>query len=97
MTVNEIKNVREIPETEGKTTAQKIWEAVALFCLTLTVLGQVVIGAWYLVAQAIWLTANVLTLCRDFALNRPAADKIKNACLTGLTVGLIALRVMGIY
>lgn len=58
--------------------------------LGLTVLGQVLVRFdLALVAQSVWLIANVIALSRDFYLERPTADKVKNACLTALTLGLV--------
>lgn len=58
--------------------------------LGLTILGQVLVRFdLALVAQSIWLVANIISLSRDFYLERPTADKVKNACLTALTLGLV--------
>lgn len=65
-------------------------ENLQLLGLGLTIIGQVLVRFdLALVAQSIWLAANVIALGRDFYLERPAADKIKNAALTALTAGLI--------
>ena len=68
----------------------KLVENLQLLGLGLTILGQVLVRFdLALVAQSIWLGANVLALGRDFYLERPWADKIKNAALTALTAGLV--------
>lgn len=68
----------------------KFVENLQLLGLTLTIIGQVLVRFdLALVAQLIWLAANVIALGRDFYLYRPAADKIKNAALTALTFGLV--------
>ena len=68
----------------------KFVENLQLLGLTLTIIGQVLVRFdLALVAQLIWLAANVIALGRDFYLYRPAADKIKNAALTALTLGLV--------
>ena len=65
-------------------------ENLQLLGLGLTIIGQVLVRFdLALVAQLIWLVANIIALGRDFYLERPAADKIKNACLTALTAGLV--------
>lgn len=65
-------------------------ENLQLLGLALTVIGQVLVRFdLALVAQLIWLAANVIALGRDFYLYRPWADKIKNAALTALTLGLV--------
>ena len=57
--------------------------------LALTILGQVTVGASYLLGQGVWMVANVAALARDFALKRPTSDKVKDAAMCGLTAGLI--------
>ena len=65
-------------------------ENLQLLGLALTIIGQVLVRFdLALVAQLIWLAANIIALGRDFYLYRPAADKIKNAALTALTAGLV--------
>lgn len=73
------------------------WENIALLCFALTVLGQGLVGGFYLMAQFIWLTANVISLIRNVVLKRPKADKMRDAGLIGLTIALIVLRVLGVY
>lgn len=68
----------------------KLVENLQLLGLGLTIIGQVLVRFdFILLTQIIWLVANLIALGRDFYLERPAADKIKNACLTALTAGLI--------
>lgn len=68
----------------------KLVENLQLLGLGLTIIGQVLVRFdLALVAQLIWLAANLIALGRDFYLERPAADKIKNAALTALTAGLV--------
>ena len=68
----------------------KFVENLQLLGLGLTIMGQVLVRFdLALVAQLIWLGANILALGRDFYLERPWADKIKNAALTALTAGLV--------
>ena len=65
-------------------------ENLQLLGLTLTIIGQVLVRFdLTLVAQLIWLAANIIALGRDFYLYRPVADKVKNAALTALTLGLV--------
>lgn len=78
-----------------KTTAELVWENLQLAALALTIFGQIVVGASFLLGQGVWLVANILSLVRDFVLHRPPADKIKNGALTAITAGLIFLSVWG--
>lgn len=84
-------------ETQEKTLKIKVWENLQLCCLFGTIIGQILVGGLYFVAQSIWLACNVLALSRDFVLHRPIADKVKNAGLCAVTVALIVLRAIGIY
>ena len=60
-------------------------------CLALTILGQITMGIGYIIGQSCFFAANVFTLTRDFVLHRPTPDKVKNCCLTALTLGLILI------
>ena len=80
-----------------KSSKEKRWENIALLCFGLTVLGQGFCGSLYLLAQTIWLTANVISLIRNIVLDRPKADKMRDAGLIGLCISLICLRLFGIY
>lgn len=70
--------------------ARKIWENIQYLGLALTIVGQIVIGPWWLLGQSLWEVANLISVSRDFALHRPTADKVKDICMTALTTGLIA-------
>lgn len=94
--MTEIKNVREMPQDKSSWKLT-FWENLQLFCLSLTILGQVTIGASFVFGQMVWLAANATALIRDFALRRPWADKIKNAALLGITAGIIIAYYMGAY
>lgn len=67
------------------------WDRALYFVLALTILGQMTIGLSYLMGQGMWLVANLITVRRDFALDRPRADKVKDICMLSLTLGLIAI------
>lgn len=68
----------------------KFVENLQLLGLGLTIIGQVLVRFdLALVAQSIWLAANLIALGRDFYLERPWADKIKNSALSALTLSLI--------
>lgn len=97
--MNEIKNVREGVTIHHPVNLkrQAMWENLQLLTLFGTVLGQILVGGLYFAAQGVWLACNVLALVRDFKLERPKADKVKNAGLCGVTVALIVLRAFGIY
>lgn len=87
--MKEIKNVR-FYANEISNTKMKAWENIQFFVLILTIVGQVTVGASFIIGQGIWLIANTIALVRDFALKRPIADKTKNATLWAITCGLVA-------
>lgn len=82
---------------ENQEKQNRGWENAAILCFALTVAGQGLVGGLYLVAQGIWLTANIISLVRNIVLDRPKADKLRDAGLIGLTMALIILRLFGIY
>lgn len=84
-------------EEMPKSKKELIWENLQVLVLALTIAGQALVGGLYLVAQCIWLIANVIAFSRNFILQRPLADKIKDGAMVGLTSALIILRVAGIY
>lgn len=80
----------EIIEVKNRTTAVKVVENLQLLGLALTIAGQVLVRFdLALVAQSLWLAANLIAVGRDFYLHRPMADKVKNVSLTALTAGLV--------
>lgn len=84
-------------EKTPKSKKELIWENLQVLTLALTIAGQALVGGLYLVAQCVWLIANVIAFSRNFILQRPLADKIKDGAMCGLTSALIILRVAGIY
>lgn len=75
----------------------KVWENLQYIVLALTIAGQIIIGADYIFGQIAWLVANIIAVVRDFILKRPHGDIVKDAAMTGLTVGLITAYLLGWY
>lgn len=67
----------------------KIFENMYYVVIALLILAQCVIGPSYLGGQGLYLAANVISLVRCYALDRPRADKLKDYACTALTLGLI--------
>lgn len=88
--INEIKNIKLNSINEKGNSKIRFWEQLQLLTLALTIVGQCVIGGFFFLGQGIWLIANIISLIRDFKLNRPYADKVKNATMTAITIGIIA-------
>lgn len=88
--INEITNVKTVSipsrETEHRT---KVWEEMQLLVLALTIIGQCIVGGFFIIGQSLWCVANTIALIRDFKLQRPYADKVKNATMLAITIGII--------
>ena len=69
------------------------WEAIGYLTLALCICGQITVGYIYLLAQFAYLTANGLGIARDFALNLPTANKVRDVVFTAITIGLIIVRI----
>lgn len=95
--MNEIKNIKYQTVETKNSTRVTVWENLQLLTLAGSIAGQIIVGGSFLIAQIIWLAANILALTRDFVLKRPAADKIKNAALSAITLSLITAYLMGFY
>lgn len=54
-----------------------------------TIVGQCIVGGNFYLGQFAYLIANCINTIRDFALNRPAADKVKNTTFLAITIGII--------
>ena len=74
-----------------------IWENLQLLTLMGSICGQITIGMSFLLGQGLFLAANIVALTRNFVLHRPVADKVKDGCLTALTLGLIIAYLLGAY
>lgn len=70
---------------------EKRWDNVGYAVMALLLIGQVTVGWLFMVGQGAYLIGNMLNVIRDFKLDRPKADKVKNICFTAITVGLIIL------
>lgn len=68
------------------------WNRALYFVLASLILGQMIVGNNFFIGQSFYLVANVTAVARDFALDRPAADKVKNICMLSITIGLIVSR-----
>lgn len=68
-----------------------LWEIIGYICLALCVVGQITVGYAYLLAQIVYLVANIASVIRDYALDLPRANKVKDICFSGITVALIII------
>ena len=88
MTVQEIKNVRGVPEQKNDRKTW-VWEQISLLILGLTIIGQISVGAWFILGQALWCAANITAVLRNIALKRPLADCVKDGVMLAITIGII--------
>ena len=75
---------------------QRFWENLQYIVLFLLIVAQATVGAWFVFGQCVYLSANVISITRSFALGRPMADKIKEVAMFGLTVALLLIKYFGI-
>lgn len=85
--------MQETTTTQKKDKKTLFFENLQLLGLALTIIGQCLVGIWFLVGQVLWLLANTIAVARNFVLKRPLADKIKDVVLTAITLSLIILNV----
>ena len=74
----------------------KFFENLQYVTLVLLIIGQCTVGSLFYVGQGIYLTANVISVVRCFALGRPVADKVKDCCCLAITVGLLVVKTFAI-
>ena len=86
--MNKLKNLTK----EQKNTIA--WELVGYITLALCVFGQIAVGYIYIIAQTAYLIANLASVIRDFALNLPAANKVKDIVFTAITIALIIIKII---
>ncbi len=72
----------------------RFWDNVGYAILVLLLIGQITVGWAFFIGQGAYLIGNVINVIRDFKLDRPKADKIKNVCFTAITIGLIIIKVI---
>lgn len=71
-----------------------LWELIGYITLALCVFGQIAVGYVYIIAQTAYLIANLASVIRDFALNLPAANKVKDIAFTAITTALIIIKII---
>lgn len=73
------------------TKFQMVWKELNYLVLIALITAQCVVKADFLIGQFVYLFANVLAFVRCFILRRPVADKVKDGCMLGITVGLVTM------
>lgn len=80
--------------TNRETNSTGFWEFIGYISLALAVFGQIMVGQFYLIAQTAYLICNIASVIRDYALNLPRANKVKDFVFSGITIALILLRIL---
>ena len=75
---------------------EKFWENSMYAVIVLLVIGQITVGWLFYVGQGAYLIGNIISVLRDFKMDRPKADKIKNLLFVAITIGLIMLRMLNV-
>lgn len=70
------------------------WEIIGYLGLALCIFGQVAIGWFYLLAQFAYLIANITGVIRDFALDLPPSNKVRDIAFSAITLSLILIRIL---
>lgn len=86
--MNEIKNVREMPQQKKSMNLMEIFGFVAI---GLTICGQIAVNVSPLLGQGLWLVSNVLFLTKAIKQDMGRAEITRNVTMLALTVGLVAL------
>ena len=73
------------------TKFQIVWKELNYLVLITLITAQCVVKVDFLIGQFVYLFANSISFTRCFILQRPSADKIKDGCMLGITVGLVAM------
>lgn len=69
-----------------------MWENLQYFVLFLLIVGQSTIGWAFFAGQGLFLIANLISFARGVVLDRPTADRVKDAACGGVTVALILIK-----
>ena len=76
------------------TKSQMVWKELNYLVLITLITAQCVVKADFLIGQFVYLFSNILSFVRCFILRRPIADKIKDGCMLGITVGLVVMTML---
>lgn len=70
------------------------WEIICYIGLALCIIGQITVGKYYVLAQSLYLIANLSAVVRDFSIKLPTANKVKDIFFTAITIALLLLRLL---
>lgn len=75
---------------------KRVVENLQYVTLVLLIVGQCTVGSIFYLGQGAYLLANIISVFRCFALDRPMSDKVKDFCCLAITIGLLAIKALGI-
>lgn len=84
-----MQNIAIIEEKKTDTLMVKVFTNLQYLVLVGLLVGQSVVGVNFYIGQFIYLAVNLIAVVRNFVLNRPTPDKVKDAACLGVTIGLI--------
>lgn len=70
------------------------WEIIGYVTLAMCIFGQITVGYAYMLAQVVYLIANLASTIRSFALGLPMANKVRDVVFTAITVALIVIKLI---
>ena len=71
-------------------------ENLQYLTLALLIIGQSTVGSLFYLGQGFYLAANLISVFRCFALDRPVSDKVKDVVCLAITIGLLGIKALGI-
>ena len=71
-------------------------ENLQYLTLALLIIGQSTVGSLFYLGQGAYLAANLISVFRCFSLGRPVSDKVKDVVCLAITIGLLAIKTLGI-
>ena len=80
-----------------ETRMERVWKELNYVVLIAIIAAQCIVKADFLIGQFVYLFANTISFSRCFILKRPIADKIKDGCLLGITIGLVVMVTLETY
>lgn len=70
------------------------WETVGYVALGLCILAQVTVGYLFILAQVLYTVANGMNIVRDYAMNLPTANKVRDIVFLAISIGLIIIKLV---
>lgn len=74
---------------------KRLVENLQYVTLVLLIVGQCTVGSVFYIGQSAYLVANLISVFRCFALNRPMSDKVKDISCLAITLGLLGVKMLG--